>query len=372
MNRELSARLDLLRFPLIVSVVFIHSQIGTIRFSDSPSFIQAGYIGGLVQTTFSEILRCTAVPTFFLLSGFLFCQTFEPTYVSYFRKLRTRFRTLIVPFLFWNTFVLLFLFIAKQQPVLTPFFTGGSWAFPEGGALGLVDAAIGVTRRPILYPFWFLRDLIVLVLISPVLWYLARRFPLIGLAACAFAWVYQTRTPLPVLHHHAPLLFFYVGSLIAVYKLDPLEISRFRRVLVFLFFAVVFVSILLNTAQAPPMTRLRFEKAASFITILAFWSIITSIEGKTRQVIAVLSGLSFFVYATHEPTLIILTKLLYRFHPPSNDLQLLIYYFAIPSATVIFTATAGILLRTCATGFYGVITGGRGKGRIETSSGTAF
>lgn len=359
MKEELSEKLDRLRFPLIASVVFVHSQLGAVRFSDGTASTDTGYLSTLVQATFSEILRGAAVPLFFLLSGFLFFQTFEPTCVSYIHKIKTRFRSLILPFLFWNAAVLLFLSIAGRLPALSPFFTGGSWALPQGGLFELLNALVGINRRPILYPFWFLRDLIVLVLLSPVIWYFASRLPLIGILLCLIGWVYQTRTPYPVVHHHAPLFFFYLGGLMAVRKTDPLRVLPFRGVLLLLFAVLVLASAMLKVIEVSPVVGLWFEKVSAFVVILTFWSVVALLDERHGRILGFLSGLSFFVYAAHEPTLIVFTKLFFRFYPPSGDAQRLVYYFLIPSLTIIFTGVIGLFLRTRLKAFYGLIAGGR-------------
>src|SRR4051812_48092296 len=93
-------RLDVLRFPLIVLIVYLHACGFTANFANgSRSLTDAGIVAG-VQIVMGSAARI-AVPLFFMMSGFLFFRGAGFSARIYRAKLRSRARSLLVPFLFW-------------------------------------------------------------------------------------------------------------------------------------------------------------------------------------------------------------------------------------------------------------------------------
>lgn len=104
---------DWLRFPLIVGVVFIHC-FGEPFDYESINFSHLTGIDyyNLFRVSISHVLTHVCVPTFYLISGYLFFIGLEKwNWNNYLNKLRKRVRSLLVPFLIWNTiYILLTLF----------------------------------------------------------------------------------------------------------------------------------------------------------------------------------------------------------------------------------------------------------------------
>lgn len=109
---------DWLRFPLIVGVVFIHCfgkpfDYGAINFMDLTSMD----CYNLFRVSISHVASHVCVPLFFIISGYLFFKNMWSGSV-YLTKIKRRARTLLVPFLIWNT-------IAVLLSVFTSFRQGG-------------------------------------------------------------------------------------------------------------------------------------------------------------------------------------------------------------------------------------------------------
>ncbi len=165
-----------LRLPLAVLIVLIHAYNAPWRAVDW---------GGAawVPRFLSNQLPTFAVPLFFALSGYLFfcgMQRFRPS--TYCAKLRRRGLTLLLPYLVWN--VLAFALYALQdhlagRPTGQPFTFDIFWGSKEMTAAHptALGYAAGATTAPILTPLWFVRDLMVMVVASPMLYVLLRRLP---------------------------------------------------------------------------------------------------------------------------------------------------------------------------------------------------
>ena len=101
---------DWLRFPLIAGVVFIHS-FGIPFDYEALDFLNLSGIDcyNLFRVSISKVLAHVCVPTFYFISGYLFFKGLETWDVEkYKQKLKRRVKTLLVPFLIWNTISILY------------------------------------------------------------------------------------------------------------------------------------------------------------------------------------------------------------------------------------------------------------------------
>ncbi len=116
-----------------------------------------------------------AVPIFFFISGYLFFKGLEEWNTSvWIGKLKKRVRTLLVPYLVWNLLSILVQFLSDNKAALLEgmppnigvwFQTIGGWRVLWGtGHLGLPHNA----------PLWFIRNLMLLAVFAPVIFYSLR------------------------------------------------------------------------------------------------------------------------------------------------------------------------------------------------------
>ncbi len=166
-RKTFSDIITFLRFPLIILVVCIHSK--TITYYNSPD------ITGVLEIFFSEYLSLGAVPTFFFISGYLFFRN-GFSLELYKRKVKSRVRSLLIPFILWGLIAFTILSI-KYLPFFTPLFEN-LHKIPYDFNLffmSFVDRPVpeGFTTNhtPLLYPLWYVRDLIVLVILAPLIFY---------------------------------------------------------------------------------------------------------------------------------------------------------------------------------------------------------
>ncbi len=117
---------DCLRFPLIIGVIFIHNftttvTVGNVEYGVDTNLNTYFYVSNL----FSQILGRVAVPLFFFMSGYLFyykVDNFDNSVYLY--KLKKRFKSLLIPYLFWNTSFLVIYYICSHVPMISTFFVG--------------------------------------------------------------------------------------------------------------------------------------------------------------------------------------------------------------------------------------------------------
>ena len=193
-DKLLSETISLLRFPLTVFVVFIHYNIGVRGFSlhgvtyglDAPEWFR------WVTALFSDVLPRTAVPLFYIISGYLFFRGGSFDTDVYRRKLRTRASTLLVPYLLWNV-IAVFVQLSHRLPFLSSVFPSAHLMEVQLTPLRLFrtffnnywnkgilvtpenDGMVSELPYPADVPLWYVRDLMVMVLLAPVIWWSVRR-----------------------------------------------------------------------------------------------------------------------------------------------------------------------------------------------------
>lgn len=241
-DKTQSQTIDLLRFPLAVFVVLIHTttlQLAPLNEVDFPLLSETG-IYHIVEIILQRALTIIAVPTFFLMSGFLFFQKLNNWNWSIYKsKMQSRFKTLLIPYLCWITisyvlttnFTELFDIVSNGTP--SEAFTAIRRSIRRAYWDGLVTYPkfpnlIGITEEmpyPLIAPLWFLRDLMVVMVFSPVIYFYLKKtkyWGLLILAACHLTGVW------PILHGFSITAFFYfgMGAYLAINDLSIVEVAR--------------------------------------------------------------------------------------------------------------------------------------------------
>ena len=108
----LSRTISFLRFPMIFFILYLHVVLGA--WSNGRIVSDTTFVGyELVRFIFVEGFSRIFVPCFFLISGFLFFYYSGFDRHIYWEKMKKRFRSLLVPYLFWNCFVIFLYFLGR-------------------------------------------------------------------------------------------------------------------------------------------------------------------------------------------------------------------------------------------------------------------
>ena len=184
-----SAIIEWLRFPMTVMVVLIHQNMDFLN-RDGSGMDQAFNI---LVSIGSHVLPSCAVPMFFLFSGYLYFYKMNGWDKDVFlNKTRRRVKSLLIPYVLWIilAFIVTLGIIACSNILhygakideLQGFIRGNfTWRLfwdinaSEGGSwcLGLLEPCR--MTYPMIYPFWFVRNLLILVLLTPIIHYLVKR-----------------------------------------------------------------------------------------------------------------------------------------------------------------------------------------------------
>ena len=345
-------RLDVLRFPLIVLIVYLHACGFTANFADGARTLADARIVEGVQIVTGSIARI-AVPLFFMMSGFLFFRGAVFSAGIYRAKLHSRAKSLLVPFLFWNLALFGVVAIAQSVPRLAPLFNGQNQAFATLTPFQMIDFIIGITHYPIAYQFWFIRDLMILAIASPLLWLAARYLPWVALAAFGAAWIFNI-WPMPV-PSAEPTLFFYLGSLVALRGWSLFEVDRLGWWLAAPFALLIGA---LCVEQLAGDGDYLLHPAMAVGLVLALKASGWLAESRWCDRLVMLGKASFFVFAVHEPLVTIGKKLAFRALPMTAG-TVLVTYAVLPVLVIGLALLAHRALTAVAPGFLRLISGGR-------------
>lgn len=333
MDKETSNRLSILRFPLIVGVIFVHNYSSDVALaSGAIGPAEMDVAGDFVRNLVSKGIARAAVPLFFLMSGYLFFYGQRFSVEIYLRKLSGRASTLLVPFIFWNALTLAALAAAQAIPAAQDFFSGRNARIAGFSIFDYFNAMLGLDRRPISYQFWFIRDLIILVILSPIIRHLVEKVGWAFLSLLFYFWFIDIW---PVMAPSAEsTLFFSVGAALSCKGRSIFLLDRtFAPVLAMYGAALLTGALHPNEQYTPYVNRIGIILGA--ITFLCATKLLYNRESLRSRLLA-LSASSFFVFAAHEPLLTVAKKITYKIVQPSSEVVLLGIYFFIPVTLTFF------------------------------------
>jgi succinoglycan biosynthesis protein ExoH len=359
-----SRTIDFARICLIVGLVFLHYE-GYPNVAQSPFrginpdvHPVATFINSFVLFFFFAV-----VPLLSVISGWLFFSFSEDAERNLMQRIRRRFQSLYLPLVFWNLSYLAVLYLlyltgperSLLREINIDFATAGAWDY--------VNAVFAVTGHPIGFQFWFVRDLFVTILASPLLWVLLRQAPYAGLALLGLVWI--SDQDLGLFFRTDVLFFFYIGGLLRTRQI-ALQVGRKPALLLL----GAYCALVAARALAPyyadesqPLTNLVLDtvtRGGRIIGVLACWGVflqLASIRGS--ESVARLGGFAFFLHAIHFPLLAEAKIFLWQFVPAETDGWMLLHYAASVALTVGVGLAVGLGLAALKPNWFALLNGGR-------------
>ena len=323
---QLSERIEMLRFPLIVGVVFIHMHTDDITFH-GPG---ASFYNMLVNYI-AEILARISVPLFFVMSGYLFFLTLVPTCENFIKKLKSRFYTLLIPFIIWNGVIFLFYAIAQNLPLSALCFTGERPIVLSLHGFDYIRLFFGLGdfQYPVAYQFWFVRDLIILVLFSPLLYFMLTKIPQIVLTLLGVLWFFNMIHFKIIQFDIASAFFFSLGGYFGIIKNDFSLLDRYSKAILLSYLLISLISVLTENFY--------LQQTAIFTGVLAAFVITKYLREipSVKERLIVLAKYSFLLFAMHEPLLSIIRKILFILIDVQSNWMVFTLYLLAPVLTIL-------------------------------------
>lgn len=318
MNLLLSKTINNLRFPLCIGVVLIHSQLASCFHIKADDILYHS-----ISYYFSEIIGRTAVPLFFFISGFLLYNKLilyskEDGYISNMLK---RLHTLLIPYIMWNLLI-----VAIYQIIysLFPYLSFGGNIPPSEYTLTDWLHVFGFGSHPADAPLWFIRDLMVVSLISPILWYLLKSGPsllIIGI----LCWILGYDSQITGFSTTA-ILFFAIGIYSNKNQNKWTNYLSHNYLIINIFFILLsFIDVYLKNTNNIHVSIHNICISTGGIALFSLCIHLTK-RNIIRSTPFLISS-CFFIYAFHYLPLILIQKITCTFiHTESNIFFVLIYF----------------------------------------------
>jgi len=364
MSPVLSRKLTVLLWFAIVAVVWIHAY--DTRPVIGADLIPAGFnIYGYLEDVISNGLTRFAVPLFLAISGYLFFRPGNGAKPDFRVKIAKRVRTLFVPFVIWNCIGMALVVAARNLPwfreFMPQYLADMSWE---------QFARLFVTY-PVNFPLWYLRNLFLLALLSPLIYLFCRD------RAGAIVWLVL----MTVLWSHEKIgtdivsaesvLFFSLGAAAA---LRSVPLSKLHDFNAWLAFALVWLAVNLVRSWIVfgPMPE---EEAQTWALILSKMSYLLGLwvvwfgydflvgDVPEHSPLWPWFGLSFYLFVAHQPLYNIFREnflaRLGHHGAEVNYAAAFAVYLVLPAATIAGLSLVGALIRKNAPPLHRLLTGGR-------------
>lgn len=336
-----------LRFFLIAAVVFTHARIGAL-----PPTCENGYfLFSFITTKVFERL-----PALVLFSGFLFFRSGFSARI-YGKNLKRRAKSLLVPYLFWNAAAVVY-YLLLQYWLLRHGETPDSKLIVN---YTLHDWKMAFWNAPIAPQFWFIRNLMIVSVISPLFYLLIRYLKTFGLVLIALPWFLGIRVQIGInmamevsLFH----FFFAAGAWLALRKenfvLRMMPHWGWTGIVVLLSACFQVYRYVAGLPAVEVVDKLGL--CASVVFFIALSGKLIS-SGKLKVNVPLCQS-SFFIFATHFIPVGIVKMLLMNVLPETPWSYFLIH---IVCFVVVLGFCLGVykLLHRLTPRFLSVITGGR-------------
>jgi len=327
-SQKTSQVITWLRFPLIMAVVMLHTYlidkpIGGIVYVRSGQFPFFDYLEHIIRVEIANM----AVPLFFFISGFLFFCGEAFTRNTFIVKLKKRFQSLLIPYLFWNTCFIIFIasiemvhpgwLTEKKSLVNMSFsdFLNAYWDLDQG-----------------LIPLWFIRDLMILNILSFVLYWIIKKTNFLLLIILGILWIYQIGQWAPGIGVRASF-FYSLGAWFSIKQLNFVEVlQKYRIPLLTSSFLLIIIDTYLWANELPYQILFQLSQAIGILTIIVVVGFL--LQHQKIGVNKFLTESSFFVFVFHM-FIIKIPSIYWVKVLPVNTLTAITMLFVIPLLTTI-------------------------------------
>lgn len=346
-DRLTSQTIEWLRFPMAALVVLLHTGALGIH-SVQPVYRTLSI---LTSGAFCRL----AVPCFFFVSGYLFFYKMQEwNWQSYAGKLKKRLRTLLVPYLLWNLIAAVLIYSFR------------AWGSIRGGVppisfMEQVSGWGGWWGEDVSFdgPLWFIRYLMFLCLLAPLVWWLVRHLGIYWVLLCAVALMFSS--------YFEGICTFSAGAFFQIHGKNLLE--EFRRIRV----PSYILSVFFLTG-----TVLLYDNAALYVVfrglfilcgIVAAFNLVASGLGSGNLSVRPLLGQSsFFIFAAHN--ILILHEVshwlvLHIIPGVGNELYNCIDLFLRPAFAVLICVSLFWLMSKVTPRLLALLTGGRTQVKVK-------
>ena len=322
---------EYISFLLSILVFFIHSHFSQEIASDSSISV----LNYKVSYFFSVSITRFAVPMFFIMSGITFFKDYNNK--KYFTKMKSRFFTLVIPYLLWNTIWMLW-------EIFTSYSFLAKFSASEPYPLTLTNILKGAFFYGCNIPFWFIFDLIIFSFAAPIVFAIIKNkyVGIFSIICLSVASLYGIHLPSVVFYYPMAIVFYLIGAVIGYHFFDFISKKSNKTMQIA---SLIFLSAYIIAKNITPQ-KIHIENYLMQTTVYALaafslWNITDVFIEKVKP--RSLYRRSFAIYAMHLPVAIIIFKILSFCLPQSELLEIPKFIIMIVSTLVIINLVCAFL-----------------------------
>ncbi len=304
--------LNNMRAPLIAGVLLVHCNV--LQFlppEQAPITLYRSITNVIIDMLY------VTVPAFFFISGFFFFRSGLPDAHSLRYKLKRRFRTLVLPYLLWNIIGLCLTFV-KTIPPLDRSFPQYAGFFDSWSNILMGFIAMPMTQEPYDFPLWFIRNLIFVILLTPLLTVCFRYMKGWLLLPLIILMIYFPEFALELI---PSVWFFALGASMALYG------HRFRQITgQTLILTILFVLLTAGYNYFPEQIP---QRVAQTVGVFLLCSISARLTERFGLFPSWLTGGVFFVFACHGLYCTVIDKAALAIFSPVNNVPKAAFAYAV-------------------------------------------
>ena len=343
-----------LRFPLIMGVVLAHCNLYAVIGNWEGS--NPDWPGWLIYifNYLYWLLLPARVPTLFIISGYFFFRSQKERDTHFFvNKYKRRIHSLLMPYLVWNAIAILIMYLRYD------IIAGNNYPLSDYMS-GFWSSTINDNGLPANNPLWFMRDLMVVTLMAPVINYLIKSkyglFTIVSLATC---YVMNIGIPVSGMSLEA-ILFFSTGAYLAIHKVDITSIPKHLGIVTLLLY--IPIQVCMNGLDSDCKYIYCLDLLTTSIKTTAVFYLVSLLFKKNiLKPTPQLGKISFLLYALHGIIIGPIIMLLYKLSGyTDNPTALLGIYIITPIIIIVVTQILYNILTKFTPGIAKVVTGNRG------------
>lgn len=353
LSKYLSRKIKFISVMAMFAIVFVNSYNYGNGYLAPYSVTKTGFNAAeMFEYFFSNGLFAFAIPMFFIFSGFLFFIKYENSISGYTNKIRGRIFPLLVPYVIWS------ILSGIAIIILSNFENFKNLKFIRDNLVGLNEFYIYLIKPPA-YQLWFLRQIMLLSVLAPIIYILVKYTKAFILIPFAVLWFFN----IDYIINSQALFYFSIGASFAILgkwrnftkRDNRIQAGFFSALWIMLSFGNMFLAsltknlIAINTAH----------KLTEIIGIAGMWLLFDHIVKliNNKKFLLLASAHLFFVYALHEPLLRISYQL--AFLPDSSDSSHFILYICLPISIIAVCIIVSMVVRKLFRPVHKLMTGGR-------------
>lgn len=343
-NKYNSVKIKMMSFIAIIFVIYIHS----------PYTEAVGHPMALaVQRFMTDFgLAVFAVPLFFAISGMLFFNGIKKC-ADCLPKMYRRTYSLLIPYIIWNLIFVGWYAMLSLIPAIANYVNSNVFEnMMQENPLAILKTLF---VEPAAFHLWFLRDLMLYILLSPLIYIGIKRVPwvLFFVLLVFFGWMQRLG-----------ITYFVLGGIVSVhYSLEGIKSWMNNKAVVTL--SVVYLSNAIAAALGfvypGNLFYQYYVQVVGIVAILAVWGCYDLLVSSKRNISVLGSKIlsyTFFIYLFHEPAFNIIKKVglkLLGIH----DWSLIGLFLVNPFIMVVFAIGVGMVFKRLLPRVHSLCVGGR-------------